>query len=128
MLGADVLREGPPFSPGTSFSSTRFSQYGGSSRRTEAGDGPRERNIDLETGEQEPELLANNTRETRMQIRSRGGPPVQPPDTPANHRMYAPTPGHGAGAVAVQIQGFGQERANNDGECFFYFLKNIYFN
>ena len=86
----------------------------------EAGDGPRERNIDLETGEQEPELLTN-TRETRTEIRSLGGPP----DTPANYRMYAPTPGHGAGAG--QIQGFGQERVNNDGECFFYFFKKYLF-
>ena len=111
MLGVDVMREGLPFSPGTSFSSTRFSQYGESSRM-EAGDGPRERNIDLEAGEQDPELL---TTQDTMMLRSGGGPPVHQPDTPTN-RKYAPTPGPVAG---VKRQGFVQERVNNDGECFF---------
>ena len=114
MLGADLLqRGGPPFSPGTSFSSTtRFSQYGGSSStRTEAEAGPR--NKDLETGEQEPDLRTTNTCEMRRLD-----------DTQANN--YRTSPGHGAGAG--QIQGFGQERVNNDGECFLFFLQIFIFN
>ena len=112
MLGADLLqRGGPPFSPGTSFSSTtRFSQYGGSSStRTEAEAGPR--NKDLETG---------------------GGTGPDPSeemrrldDTQGNNNRTSPGPG---AAGARQIQGFGQERVNNDGERFFIFSKIFIFN
>ena len=106
MLGADLLqRGGPPFSPGTSFSSnTRFSQYGGgsSSTRTEAEAGPR--NKDLETGVEEESDPTPKNWEMRRQLEDN----------------YRTSPGrHGAGSR--QLQGFGQERVNNDGECFLFF-------
>ena len=109
MLGSDLLhRGGPPsFSTGTSFTSstTGFSQYGCSGRsfstRTEAEAGPR--NKDLETGvEQDPDPTQKNWEMRGLDDN------------------YRTSPGrHGAGSR--QLQGFGQERVNNDGECFLFF-------
>ena len=109
MLGSDLLqRGGPPYYPGTSFSSstTGFSQYGcggGSfSTRTEAEAGPR--NKDLETGVEEESDPTPKNWEMRRQLEDN----------------YRTSPGrHGAGSR--QLQGFGPERVNKDGEGFLFF-------
>ena len=109
MLGSDLLHRGGPqsFSTSTSFNSsttTGFSPYGCSARSFSTKAGPR--NKDLETGGgEESEPTPKNGGEMRVR---------QLDDN------YRTSPGR-HGACSLPLQGFGQERVNNDGECFLFF-------